>query len=80
MTNLKSLLRFFSASVKLQPLYFGKLFHMKIKKNNYMYTVPIELHVHIIMLSIQKHAYMTPLLLNSFFSTGKDFGEARDLQ
>lgn len=80
MTNLKSLFRFFSASVKLQPLYIGKLFHINIKKKNYMYTVSIELHVHIIMLSIQKQAYITPLLPNSFFSTGKDFGEARDLQ
>lgn len=45
-----------------------------------MYPVHSELHVHRIMLSVQEQANLTPLLPNSFFSTGKDFGEAGDLQ
>lgn len=45
-----------------------------------MYPVHIELPVHRIMLSVQEQANITPLLPNPFFSTGKDFGEAGDLQ
>lgn len=42
-----------------------------------MYTVPSELHVHIMMLS---EANTAPLFPSSFFSTGKDFAEAGNLQ
>lgn len=45
-----------------------------------MYPVHTELHVHTIMLADQEQANIAPLLPNSFFATGKDFGEAGDLQ
>lgn len=69
MTNLKSLFRFFSAPVKLQPLYIGKLFCVKIKKiTNSMYTVPIELHVHVLMLSIQSKPTLLLFIFASFYT------------